>query len=33
MPPISKSAKIPSAWNIDELKAMIAIIDRNNPIE
>lgn len=32
MPPISKSAKIPSAWNADELKAMIAEIDRNNPI-
>lgn len=32
MPPISKSAKIPSAWNVDELKAMIATIDRNNPI-
>lgn len=32
MPAISKSAKIPSAWNADELKAMIAIIDRNNPI-
>lgn len=32
MPAISKSAKIPSAWNTDELKAMIAAIDRNNPI-
>jgi site-specific recombinase XerD len=32
MPPISKSAKIPSAWNSDELKAMIAAINRNNPI-
>ncbi|KNY29871.1 tyrosine-type recombinase/integrase [Pseudobacteroides cellulosolvens] len=32
MPPISKSAKIPSAWNIDELKAMISAIHRNNPI-
>lgn len=32
MPPISKSAKIPSAWNVAELKAMIAAIDRNNPI-
>ena len=32
LPPISKSAKIPSAWNADELKAMIAKIDRNNPI-
>lgn len=32
MPLISKSAKIPSAWNADELKAMIAVIDRNSPI-
>lgn len=32
MPPISKSAKIPSAWNVDELKAMISAIDRRNPI-
>ena len=32
VPAISKSAKIPSAWNADELKAMIATIDRNNPI-
>ena len=32
MPPISKSAKIPSAWQADELKAMLAAIDRNNPI-
>lgn len=32
MPPISKSAKIPSAWNTDELKSMITAIDRNNPI-
>lgn len=32
MPPISKSAKIPSAWDADELKAMISAIDRNNPI-
>lgn len=32
MPNISKSAKIPSAWSIDELKAMISKIDRNNPI-
>lgn len=32
MPPISKNANIPSAWNVDELKAMIATIDRNNPI-
>lgn len=32
MPSISKSAKIPSAWSVDELKAMITSIDRNNPI-
>lgn len=32
MPPVSKSAKIPSAWPIEDLKAMIAVIDRNNPI-
>ncbi len=32
MPSVSKSAKILSAWDADELKAMIAAIDRNNPI-
>ena len=32
MPHVSKSAKIPSAWPIEDLKAMIAVIDRNNPI-
>lgn len=32
MPPISKSAKIPSAWQAKDLKSMIAAIDRNNPI-
>ena len=32
MPNISKSARIPSAWSVDELKALIAAIDRNNPI-
>jgi site-specific recombinase XerD len=32
MPPVSKSAKIPSAWPTEDLKAMIAVIDRNNPI-
>lgn len=32
MLPISKSAKIPSAWDVDELKTMIAAINRNNPI-
>jgi integrase/recombinase XerD len=32
MPAVSQSAKIPSAWKLDELKAMLAVIDRNNPI-
>jgi len=32
MPNISKNAKIPSAWSVDELKALIAAIDRSNPI-
>jgi site-specific recombinase XerD len=32
MPSISKGAKIPSSWSADELKSMIAAIDRNNPI-
>lgn len=32
MPPVSKSAKIPSAWTADELKHMIAAIDRNSPV-
>ena len=32
MPAVSKSAKIPSAWKLDELKAMLAVIDRNSPI-
>ena len=32
MPPVSKSAKIPSAWTADELKRMIAEIDRNSPV-
>ena len=32
MPAVSKSAKIPSAWKLDELKAMLATIDRNSPI-
>lgn len=32
MPVVSKSAKIPSAWNLGELQAMIGAIDRNNPI-
>jgi len=32
MPPVSKSAKIPSAWLTGELRSMIAAIDRNSPI-
>lgn len=32
MPAVSKSAKIPSVWKLDELKAMLAAIDRNSPI-
>lgn len=32
MPPISKTAKIPSVWSFDELKALLAVIDRNNPL-
>lgn len=32
MPHISKNAKIPSSWSIDELKSMISVIDRNSPI-
>lgn len=32
MPSISKSARIPSAWQAEELKAMLASIDRNSPI-
>lgn len=32
MPAVSKSAKIPSAWKLDELKAMLSAIDRNCPI-
>lgn len=32
MPVVSKSAKIPSAWNLGELQAIIGAIDRNNPI-
>lgn len=30
MPVVSKSAKIPSVWNPNELKAMLAAIDRNS---
>jgi site-specific recombinase XerD len=32
MPNVSKSAKLPSSWDEDELKSMLAVIDRNNPI-
>ncbi|MDD4593000.1 MAG: site-specific integrase [Parabacteroides sp.] len=32
MPAVSKTAKIPSVWNLDELKTMISVIDRNSPI-
>ena len=32
MPAVSKSAKIPSAWKLDELKAMLSAIDRNSLI-
>lgn len=32
MPAVSKSAKIPSAWKLDELKAMLSAIDRKSPI-
>ena len=31
MPSISKSARIPSAWQAEELNAMLAAIDRNSP--
>ena len=32
MPPVSKSAKIPSAWQTGELRAMLSAIDRSSPI-
>lgn len=32
MPSVSKSARIPSAWQAEELKAMLASIDRNSPV-
>ena len=32
MPAISKTAAIPSAWNTEELRTMISVIDRNSPI-
>lgn len=31
-PPVSKNAKLPSAWQVDELRAMLTAIDRNSPI-
>lgn len=31
MPPVSKSARIPSAWQTEELKSMLSAIDRNSP--
>ena len=32
MPVVSKNAKIPSTWKLDELKAILYVIDRNSPI-
>lgn len=32
MPKISKSAKIPTVWSENELKALLSVIDRNNPV-
>lgn len=32
MPSVSKSAKVPSTWSEEELRSMIAVIDRNSPI-
>ena len=32
MPIVSKTAKIPSVWNTEELRNMISTIDRNSPI-
>lgn len=32
MPVDSKNAKIPSTWKLDELKAILSVIDRNSPI-
>lgn len=32
MAPISKNAKIPSAWTLDEIKRLISVIDRSSPI-
>ncbi len=32
VPNVSKSAKFPSVWKENELKALLAVVDRNNPI-
>ena len=32
MPKMSKQAKLPSAWSIKEIKAILSAIDRNSPI-
>ena len=32
MPTVSKNAKSPSTWKLDELKAILSVIDRNSPI-
>ena len=32
MPAISKTAKIPSVWSVQELREMLSVIDRSSPI-
>ena len=32
MPPVSKKAQVPSAWKVEELRQLLAAIDRNSPI-
>lgn len=32
MPKMSKQTKVPSAWTIEEIKSILAVIDRNSPI-
>ena len=32
MPKMSKQAKVPSAWTMEEIKSILAVIDRNSPI-
>lgn len=32
MPPVSKKAQVPSVWKIEELRQLLAAIDRNSPI-